>query len=49
MLPADLFKRVHRSYIISVSRVDSYTADSIEVNGISIPVGRGYKDVIDNL
>src|SRR5688572_24288061 len=49
MLPADLFKRVHRSYIISVSRIDSYTADSIEVNGIYIPVGRGYKDVIDNL
>lgn len=49
MLPSNLFKRVHRSYIISVSRIDSYTADSIEVNGISIPVGRGYKDVIENL
>jgi len=49
MLPAHLFKRVHRSFIIAVSKIDSYTADSVEVNGVSIPIGRGYKDVIENL
>jgi len=49
MLPTHLFKRIHRSFIISVSKIDSYTAETVEVNGISIPVGRGYKEVIDNL
>ena len=49
MLPSHLFKRIHRSFIISVSKIDSYTAETVEVNGISIPVGRGYKEVIDNL
>ena len=49
MLPPHLFKRIHRSFIISVSKIDSYTAETVEVNGISIPVGRGYKEVIDNL
>jgi DNA-binding LytR/AlgR family response regulator len=49
LLPAQLFKRIHRSYIISVSKIDSYTAEIVEVNGISIPIGRGYKDVLDNL
>jgi len=49
MLPAHLFKRVHRSFIIAVSKIDSYTSDSVEVNGVSIPIGRGYKDVIENL
>ena len=49
ILPAHLFKRVHRSFIIAVSKIDSYTADSVEVNGVSIPIGRGYKDVIENL
>lgn len=49
LLPAHLFKRIHRSYIVSVSRVDSYTAESVEVNGVSIPVGRGYRDVIEKL
>ncbi|MEP6724822.1 MAG: LytTR family DNA-binding domain-containing protein [Bacteroidota bacterium] len=49
MLPVHLFKRVHRSFIISVSRIDSYTADMIEVNGVSIPVGRAYRSVVENL
>ena len=49
MLPGSLFRRVHRSFIIAVSKIDSYTADTIDVNGISIPVGRGYKDVIESL
>lgn len=49
MLPANLFKRVHRSFIISVNKIDSYTADTIEVNGVAIPIGRGYRDNIEDL
>jgi two-component system, LytTR family, response regulator len=49
LLPSHLFKRVHRSYIISISKIDSYTAESIEVNGVVIPLGRAYRDVIENL
>ncbi|HTE27922.1 LytR/AlgR family response regulator transcription factor [Flavitalea sp.] len=49
LLPPRLFKRVHRSFIISVSRIDCYTAEIVEVNGIPIPIGRGYRDVIENL
>jgi DNA-binding LytR/AlgR family response regulator len=49
LLPAGLFKRIHRSYIISVSKIVSYTAEMVDLNGVSIPIGRGYRDVIDNL
>ena len=49
LLPANLFKRVHRSFIISISKIESYTAEMVEVNGISIPIGRGYRDNIENL
>lgn len=49
LLPAHLFKRIHRSFIISVNKIESYTAEAVEVNGISIPVGRQYKDVIERL
>jgi two-component system, LytTR family, response regulator len=49
LLPANLFKRVHRSFIISISKIESYTADTVEVNGQSIPIGRGYRDVLENL
>ncbi len=49
MLPANLFKRVHRSYIVSINKIESYTAEIVEVNGVSIPIGRGYRDVIEGL
>jgi two-component system LytT family response regulator len=49
LLPANLFKRIHRSFIVSVSKIESYTAEAVEVSGISIPIGRGYRDIIDNL
>ncbi len=48
LLPSNLFKRIHRSFIISVSKIDSYTAEVVEVNGVSIPIGRGYRDIIEN-
>jgi two-component system, LytTR family, response regulator len=50
LLPAGLFKRVHRSFIVSVNRIESYTSDMIEVQGgIFIPIGRGYRDMVGNL
>jgi len=49
MLPANLFKRIHRSFIISVNKIDSYTADTVEFGNISIPIGRGYREVLENL
>ena len=49
LLPSNLFKRIHRSFIISVGKIDSYTAEMVDVHGISIPIGRGYRDIIENL
>jgi two-component system, LytTR family, response regulator len=46
ILPANLFMRIHRSYIVSISKIESYTAEIVEVNGVSIPIGRGYKDIM---
>jgi len=49
LLPANLFKRIHRSYIISLSKIESYTAEAVEVNGVSIPIGRDYRDFVKGL
>lgn len=49
LLPANLFKRIHRSFIVSVSKINSYTAEEVEVNGVTIPIGRGYRDVVEDL
>jgi len=46
LLPANLFIRIHRSFIISISKIESYTAEIVEINGVSIPIGRGYKDIM---
>ncbi len=49
LLPVHLFKRIHRSFIVSISKIESYTAEEVEVNGVRIPIGRGYRDIIENL
>lgn len=49
LLPSDLFKRIHRSFIISIRHVDSYSSDEVEIRGVSIPVGRDYRGVLENL
>lgn len=49
LLPANDFRRIHRSFIISVSKIESYTAEMVEVNGVSVPIGRGYRESIENL
>jgi DNA-binding LytR/AlgR family response regulator len=49
LLPSGLFKRIHRSYIIAISKIVSYTAEIVELKGVSIPIGRGYRDILENL
>ena len=49
LLPSGAFKRIHRSFIVSVSKIESYTSEMVDLGGTSIPVGRGYKDVLDHL
>ena len=48
LLPQQLFKRVHRSFIISLAKIDSYTSEEVEVNGTTIPIGRDYRDVTEH-
>jgi DNA-binding LytR/AlgR family response regulator len=46
LLPDTLFKRIHRSFIIAVQQVRSFNSEMVEIDGRTIPVGRGYKDVL---
>ncbi|MDH3709697.1 MAG: LytTR family DNA-binding domain-containing protein [Cyclobacteriaceae bacterium] len=45
-LPADKFLRVHRSFIISLSNIDAYSASNVEIGGFSVPIGRNYKEKV---
>ena len=49
ILPTHLFIRVHRSFIVNIRRIESYTAEMIEINGVSIPIGKGYRDGLARL
>lgn len=46
-LPGEYFIRIHKSYIINLSNVNAFTADTIILNHKQIiPVGRRYRKVI---
>lgn len=49
MLPADYFLRIHRSYIVSVNKIDSFNADVIEIAKKELPIGRMYKHDVSRL
>jgi len=43
MLPANDFLRIHKSYIVAINKIDSYTADSVNIAKHELPIGRLYK------
>ena len=49
LLPPLQFRRIHRSFIVSMPKIDSYTAEMVEINGKSIPIGREYRAVVEGL
>jgi two-component system LytT family response regulator len=42
-LPQESFLRCHRSFITSISKIDSFTSEYLEVGGKAIPISRSYK------
>ncbi|MBO6525260.1 MAG: response regulator transcription factor [Balneolaceae bacterium] len=43
-LPSSRFIRVHRSFIVPIKKIQSYTGAHVEVNGEEIPIGGHYKE-----
>lgn len=42
-LPRRDFIRIHRSFIVSMNNIDSFTNEFIEINNKAIPISRSYK------
>ncbi|WP_209405255.1 LytTR family DNA-binding domain-containing protein [Pseudozobellia sp. WGM2] len=42
-LPEGHFVRIHKSYIISLNKIESFRHDSVTVSGRELPVGRVFK------
>ena len=43
-LPSNEFLRTHRSYIVSMPKIDSFTNELIELKKKAIPISRSYKE-----
>jgi DNA-binding LytR/AlgR family response regulator len=46
LLGKNNFLRVHRSFIVSRSKIDSFSSAEIEIAGKQIPIGRNYKELV---
>lgn len=49
LLPEREFVRIHRSYIVNKSNVDSVDKDHLNINGQDITIGKTYRQNIDEI
>lgn len=47
LLSPHRFIRVHRSYMVALEKVSSYNATQVRIGGHAIPIGRLYKNNVD--
>jgi DNA-binding LytR/AlgR family response regulator len=45
-LPEDKFKRIHRSFIVALDKVDAFSSPSVEIGDIELPIGRNYRSEV---
>lgn len=45
-LPSKKFIRIHRSFIVSLKNIHSYTNEFIEINQKALPISRSYKESV---
>jgi len=43
-LTSEKFLRIHKSYIVSISKIEAFTANTIEIQGKELPIGRSFKN-----
>lgn len=48
-LPNNSFLRIHRSFIVSMSKIKSFTSNLIQIAGHELPISRSYRVIVENL
>ena len=48
-LPADKFIRVHKSYIVSIDKIDKFSTNNVEICGTQIPLSRSKKNTLEEV
>ncbi|UOQ78569.1 LytTR family transcriptional regulator [Hymenobacter sp. 5516J-16] len=49
VLPADRFARIHKSYLVALSRIEHVERGKVQVAGRLLPIGDTYRDSFANL
>jgi DNA-binding LytR/AlgR family response regulator len=47
LLPASLFLRVHRSYMVSLPAITAVYGNTVEIEGHQVPVSPGYREALN--
>jgi len=45
-LPNSWFLRIHRSFLVGIDKIDTYTNEFVEVNKEELPISRTYKESV---
>jgi len=45
-LPGNDFMRIHKSFIVSLRKIEAFTSTSIEILGKELPIGRSFKNKV---
>ncbi len=45
-LPTNDFIRIHRSFMVSIHKIESFTSDTIGISKHEIPISRSYRDAV---
>lgn len=48
MLPKDMFFRIHKSFLVNISRIDAVSGGRLFINGIELPVSKLRKEELMN-
>ena len=48
-LPKDNFVRIHRSFIVAINKIESFTTDTIEIAKHELPISRMYRHEVEKL
>jgi len=46
-LPKNNFIRIHRSFIVAINKIESFTGDTIEIAGHELPISRTYRHEVE--
>lgn len=46
LIRSDNFLRIHRSFLVAIDKIESFSATEVEINGRELPIGRSYKNFV---